>query len=191
VADVGAVGAAMPALVKQSPDETGTYDPIASNVERVATMERTALESRSRGEWLMDYVVRVGGTPHFALGHVAWFTVWIILNVGVVPGLAPFDPYPYSFLTLVVSLEAIFLSIAILTSENLSMRLADRRANLDLQVNLLAEQESTATLQLVRQIAEHLGIMKPADRKAADLAVETNVQDVLDQLERHLPKPAV
>jgi uncharacterized membrane protein len=87
--------------------------------------------------------------------------------------------------------DCISASIAILTSENLSMRVADRRANLDLQVNLLAEQESTATLQLVRQIAEHRGLMTPADRKAADLAVETNVQDVLDQLERHLPTPGV
>jgi uncharacterized membrane protein len=172
-------------------DETVACDPIESNVERIARMERLALEARSRGERLMDAVVRLGGTPLFALGHVVWFAVWIALNLRVVPGLAPFDPFPYALLTLVVSLEAIFLSIAILTSENLSMRLAERRANLDLQVNMLAEQESTATLQLVQKIAEHLGVMTSADRKAADLAVETDVQHVLDQLERHLPKPDV
>jgi len=89
----------------------------------------------------------------------------------------------------VVSLEAIFLSIAVLISENRALRLAERRANLDLQVNLLAEQESTATLQLVRQIADRLGVTSPADRKTADLAIETDVQQVLDQLERHLPNP--
>jgi len=97
-----------------------------------------------------------------------------------------FDPYPFPFLTFVVSLEAIFLSIAVLISENRAMRLADRRANLDLQVNLLAEQESTATLQLVREIPECLG-SRTADRKAADLAAETKVEEVLDHLERHLP----
>lgn len=123
-------------------DETASCDPVESNVERIASMERSALEARSRGEWLMDLVVNLGGTPLFAVGHVVWFAAWILLNAGVVPRLAPFDPFPYAFLTLVVSLEAIFLSIAILTSENRSMRLAERRANLDLQVNLLAEQDA-------------------------------------------------
>jgi len=172
-------------------EETAACDPIESNVQRIARMERSALEARSRGEWLMDVVVRLGGTPLFALGHVVWFAVWIVLNIRDVRWLRPFDPFPYAFLTLVVSLEAIFLSIAILTSENRAMRLAERRANLDLQVNLLAEQESTATLQVVRDIAQHLGVVTSTDRKAADLAAETDVQEVLDRLEQHLPKPDV
>jgi len=152
-------------------------------------MERGALEARSSGEWLMDIIVGFGGTPLFAFAHLAWFGFWIVVNLDLVKGWAAFDPYPFHLLTFIVSLEAIFLSIAVLISENRAMRLAERRANLDLQVNLLAEQESTATLQLVRQIAEHLGVTPPADRRAADLAADTDVQDVLDRLERHLPKP--
>jgi uncharacterized membrane protein len=163
-------------------------DPIASNVERIASMEHHALRARSRGEWLMDVIVGFGGSPRFALGHVVWFVFWIVANAGIVRRIPAFDPYPFSFLTLVVSLEAIFLSIAILTSENRALRLAERRANLDLQVNLLAEQESTATLQLVRLIADRLEIKAPADCKAADLAVETDVEKLLDQLDQHLPK---
>ena len=167
-------------------DATGV-DSLESNVQRVATMEREALLARSYGERIMDAVVAFGGTSSFALGHVVWFGLWIVANVAI-KSLA-FDPYPFPFLTFVVSLEAIFLSIAVLISENRAMRLAERRANLDLQVNLLAEQESTATLRLVREIADCLGIRAASDRKAADLAAETNVEEVLDQLERHLPKP--
>jgi uncharacterized membrane protein len=162
-------------------------DSLESNVERVARMEREALQARSHGERIMDAVVVFGGTSAFALGHVVWFGLWIVVNLAM--RSRAFDPYPYPFLTFVVSLEAIFLSIAVLISENRAMRLAERRANLDLQVNLLAEQESTVTLQLVREIAQCLGIRAAANRKAADLAAETNVEKVLDQLERHLPKP--
>ena len=171
-------------------DDASCRASLESNVERVATMEKEALLARSLGERVMDTVVAFGGTPAFALGHVVWFGLWIVANVAMKSQLA-FDPYPFPFLTFVVSLEAIFLSIAVLISENRAMRLAERRANLDLQVNLLAEQESTATLQLVREIAQCLGIRAAANRKAADLAAETNVEEVLDQLERHLPKPEV
>jgi uncharacterized membrane protein len=94
----------------------------------------------------------------FGLAHLAWFGTWIVVNGGVLPGFEPFDPYPFSFLTLVVSLEAIFLSIFVLLSQNRLTRQAEKRAHLDLQVNLLAEQESTIALQLLQRICEHLGI---------------------------------
>jgi uncharacterized membrane protein len=167
---------------------TKSEGPIQSNVDRIASMEHNALMARSRGEWLIDAIVGFGGTPLFGFAHLIWFGLWIAVNLELVKGVPAFDPYPFHLLTFVVSLEAIFLSVAVLNSENRAMRLAERRANLDLQVNLLAEQESTATLHLVQRIAEHLGVGSAADRRAADLAVETDVQDVLDRLERHLPE---
>jgi len=163
--------------------------PVQSNVERIASLEHEALVARSRGEWLIDTIVGFGGTPLFAFAHLVWFGCWIIVNLDLVEKVPAFDPYPFHFLTFIVSLEAIFLSIAVLNSENRAMRVAERRANLDLQVNLLAEQESTVTLHLVRRIADRLGVASSADRQAADLAAETDVQDVLDRLERHLPEP--
>jgi len=66
-----------------------------------------------------------------------------------------FDPFPFSFLTMVVSLEAIFLAIFVLISQNRMARLADHRAHLDLQVNLRAEQEITTTLKLVQEMRAH------------------------------------
>jgi uncharacterized membrane protein len=73
------------------------------------------------------------------------------------PGLAHFDPYPFTFLTLVVSLEAIFLASFILISQNYELRISDRRNQLDLQINLLTEQENTKMIQMLERIAKKVG----------------------------------
>ena len=132
-------------------------DAASSNVARVAKLEADALDARSLGARCATGLIRFAGTATFATIHLAWFVVWLTVNSGVVPGIRPFDPYPFSFLTLVVSLEAIFLSIWILIGQNEMERLADRRAHLDLQVNMLAEQESTAAIRMLQRISEHLG----------------------------------
>jgi uncharacterized membrane protein len=103
--------------------------------------------------------------------HIVWFGFWIIFND--IPSVA-FDPFPYTFLTLVVSLEAIFLSTFILISQNHDTQLSERRNHLDLQINMLAEQENTKMLELLQKIAEKVGVdcdpqldvlMEPIDPK--------------------------
>jgi uncharacterized membrane protein len=90
----------------------------------------------------------MAGTGWFAGLHVVWFAGWIAWNTWLVASWRPVDPFPFSFLTLVVSLEAIFLTLFVLISQNNLTRQSERRAHLDLQVNLLAEQESTKTVAL-------------------------------------------
>jgi uncharacterized membrane protein len=85
---------------------------------------------------------------------LGWFTGWLVINTGHLFRFKPFDPYPFSFLTLVVSLEAIFLTVFVLMSQNRMARQADKRAHLDLQVDLLAEQELTVILYLLRAICQ-------------------------------------
>jgi uncharacterized membrane protein len=88
---------------------------------------------------------------------------------------------------MIVSLEAIFLSIWILISQNQMSRLADRRAHLDLQINLLAEQESTATLRVVNRIAEHLGVDLAGCAADETLTRETNIGGLASAVEATLP----
>jgi uncharacterized membrane protein len=133
-------------------------DSIRRNVGRIARLEAEQIEARSVTERIAGVVTRAAGTAAFAIVHLAWFAGWIVVNGGFVRRLKPFDPFPFSLLTMIVSLEAIFLSIWILISQNQLSRQADRREHLDLQINLLAEQESTATLGLVARIAERIGI---------------------------------
>lgn len=164
-----------------------------TNIEKIADLEAQHLSRRSMMERVGDRLVAVAGTGTFALVHVIWFAAWIAVNLGWLqgwaPGLAPFDPYPFNLLTMVVSLEAIFITIGVMISQNRMTRLADRRAHLDLQINLLAEQESTATLRLLARIAERLGIEPEAAarQERAALEAETDVKELVTELEQKLP----
>jgi uncharacterized membrane protein len=160
--------------------------PVKSNVERVAKLESEVLESRTLSARCAAGLMRMCGTATFASLHVVWFTAWIAINVGAVPGVRPFDPYPFNFLTLVVSLESIFLSIWILISQNEMMRVADRRAHLDLQINMLAEQESTAAIRMLQRISERLGIESDEMVDAA-LAEETDVERIVSDIDQTVP----
>jgi uncharacterized membrane protein len=157
------------------------------NVEAIMKLERDAIGSRSTAEHLADKVTTFAGSTPFVILHMVWFGVWVIANVGLIPGLSPFDPFPFSFLTLVVSLEAIFLTLLVLMSQNRMMKEADKRTHLDLQLNMLAEQESSVLLKLMRRIGQHLGVEEDNDRAAQELAEETDVHELAKKLDEKLP----
>jgi uncharacterized membrane protein len=154
-------------------------------VHAIHELEETARRARTGGEQLADVIVSAAGSSWFIAFHVVWFALWVIVNVGLV-GVTPFDPFPFSFLTVVVSLEAIFLALLVLASQNRLTRQAERRAHIDLQVNLLAEQESTLTLVLVRDIARRLGIEPPAACNDLALAADTDVRSVASEVDARL-----
>jgi uncharacterized membrane protein len=117
--------------------------------------------------------------------HIVWFCLWIGLNTGAV-GIAPFDPYPYGLLTMVVSLEAIFLSTFVLISQNLFGKQAARLTDLGLQTGLLTEHELTRVLQMLRAIQTKIGITNDegSNLAEADLEMETRLEDVLAETAR-------
>ena len=163
---------------------------LARNVETVAKLEAAERARRTASERFSDSIAEMAGTAWFAWTHVVWFAAWIAWNAGLVPRWRPIDPFPFSFLTLVVSLEAIFLSIFVLISQNNLTRQSERRAQLDLQINLLAEQESTRTVALLERIAERLHVSAPDDPSEGELAAPTDIRDVVSTLdsERSAPK---
>ena len=172
--------------VASATDESG----LPLNVQRVAKLEEEQLRARSISERIAAAVTRAAGTATFAIAHLVWFTAWIVVNSTWARGIErfdPFDPFPFNLLTMLVSLEAIFLSIWILISQNQMTRQADRRAHLDLQINLLAEQESTATLRIVHDIAEHLGIGGRASRRDPALVEETDIERLASRMDEALP----
>jgi uncharacterized membrane protein len=161
---------------------------LEQNVRTIACLEETAMAERSTADRVSDFLTRVAGSATCVALHALGFTVWIVVNVGLVPGVAPFDPYPFSFLTLVVSLEAIFLAVFVLMSQNRAARLADRRAHLDLQIDLLAERELTAALHMLRALC--LKQQVALDRVGTDvndLLEETNVEALASDLDKKLP----
>lgn len=153
------------------------------NVEDIARLEKQAVQDRTRGECLAESITRMAGSMPIIIFHVVWFSVWALLNLGVFPDIPPWDPLPFNFLTLILSLEAIFLTLLVLTTQNRLTKDADKRAHLELQINMLAEQESTATLQLLEKLCKHLGIEYEAE-EAQQLAKTTDVIKIAKSLEK-------
>jgi uncharacterized membrane protein len=161
---------------------------LRKNIRAIAELEHRALHERGPTDRLSDAISRATGSAPFAIGHVIGFGVWFLLNARWVPGLEPFDPFPFSFLTLVVSLEAIFLSVFVLMSQNRMTRQAEKRSHLDLQVDMLAEQELTAILRMVQGLCEKHGVeVLFRDDHLEELVKETDVHTVAAALEERLP----
>ena len=117
--------------------------------------------NRSAMEVLADRMIGVASATPFLIIHAFIFMAWIYWNLPI-SGLPKFDPYPYGMLTLVVSLEAIFLSIFVLMTQSRESRIGELREELTLQVNLRIEEEMTKTLHLVAGLYARLGL-KMAD----------------------------
>lgn len=115
-----------------------------------------------------DALNNVAASTPFLVMHVLWFSIWIIWNVGGF-GFAPFDPFPFGLLTMVVSLEAIFLSIFVLMAQKRESAIAELREELMLQVNLRMEEEVTKTLQLVAGLYTRLGHVVAEDDELGDM----------------------
>jgi uncharacterized membrane protein len=114
---------------------------------------------RTRVEDIAESLNEMASSTPFLIFHVIWFVIWLPWNIGAFRffGLRPFDPYPFGLLTMVVSLEAIFLSIFVLLAQKREAAIAELREELSLQVGLWTEQEVTKTLQLVTGLYRRLG----------------------------------
>ena len=161
---------------------------VLQNIRAVCELEQKALDERSLGERIGDGVSHHAGRAWFIVFHVIWFTSWIILNAGLVPAVPRFDPYPYPFLTFAVSLEAIFLSLFILMSQNREARQADQRAHLDLQINLLAELESTRMLEMLKALCQHHGLDAELSPDIEQLSKPTEPKTLVSELQHRLPE---
>ncbi|MDQ6786655.1 MAG: DUF1003 domain-containing protein [Acidobacteriota bacterium] len=150
------------------------------NVETIVRLENAAKESQTTSERIAEVIANFCGSMTFVWVHVLWFGVWVLVNT--LPGVEPFDPFPFTFLTLVVSLEAIFLSTFILISQNQETRITERRNNLDLQINLLTEQENTKMLQILERIAEKVGVVIDDDPTVSILEQATRPEKLVEQI---------
>jgi uncharacterized membrane protein len=156
-------------------------DVTRKNVNAMRQLEDASLARRTRADRIASAIARFCGSMTFVVIHVFVFAAWIAFNL--LPGLQHFDPYPFTFLTLVVSLEAIFLSTFILISQNYDMRISERRNQLDLQINLLSEQENTKMLQMLERIAIKVGAHDCDDQQVRALEEATRPEALIEQIE--------
>jgi len=163
------------------PPKVCADDLTRENVQSMRRVEETAMANRSRADRMAAFIAGFCGSMPFVWLHAAAFACWIGFNTW--PGVAHWDPYPFTFLTLVVSLEAIFLASFILISQNYELRISDRRNQLDLQINLLTEQENTKMIQMLERIAEKVGA-DIADPEVRILEENTDPEKLVAQIEQ-------
>jgi len=151
---------------------------VQKNIETILKLEKETIQNLSIVEQIADKVTSLARRTLFIILHVFWFGGWILINSKVISGITPFDPFPFSFLTLIVSLEAIFLTLLVLMSQNRMTKETEKRAHLDLQINMLAEQETTMILRMVQKITKHLGLEEGMDNSLKDLSEATDVNSL-------------
>jgi uncharacterized membrane protein len=161
-------------------------DIMRKNIAAVMKAQHRVTEARTTQGRIADQITNFSGSMIFVYLHAVWFGLWILLNVGLlhIPRVSEFDPFPFGLLTLIVSLEAIFLSTFVLISQNRLAQASERRAELDLQVNLLSEQKATKVLEMLDEMTRQLDSMshhftfKP-DPEVQALKVSPEPQEVL------------
>jgi uncharacterized membrane protein len=160
--------------------------------ELTPTLERNILAMKRRRERdeakagiadrIGDAITRFAGSMRFVVFHLAIFGFWIAANLGWLPAIPKWDE-SFVVLAMIASVEAIFLSTFVLMSQNRMQAAADRRADLDLQVSLLAEHEVTKLTAMVAAIAEKLGVHSEVDQEVEEIKRDIAPEAVLDGIE--------
>jgi uncharacterized membrane protein len=155
---------------------------VERNVQALLARRAEDDQEKTRSERIADGVTRFAGSMTFVYIHLVMYGTWIVINLGLIPGVPRFDP-TFVILAMEASVEAIFLSTFVLISQNRMAALADKRADLDLHTSLLSEHEITRILSLVQQMAVKMEIEEAADPELDELARDVHPERVLDKIE--------
>ncbi len=167
-----------------------------SRIAARATRQRDTIRSfrakadakRTWADKLADGLTAEFGTVWFLILNAVFFIVWISWNTGLIPGARTFDPFPFGFLTMVVSLEAIFLAIIVLISQNREARVADLREEVELYINTYAETEVTKLMQLQILALEKLGVDVSDDSELQNMLKNLESDEIEQELESQLKR---
>jgi uncharacterized membrane protein len=164
------------------PQPTGLSPVLERNIHALRQRREREERDASVEERVAETITRFTGSMRFVYLHLALYGIWIVANLGWVPGVPAWDP-SFVVLAMVASVEAIFLSTFVLISQNRMAAAADKRADLDLQVSLLAEHEVTKLVTLVSGIAQRLDVSTQADDELGEITQDVAPEAVLDEIE--------
>jgi uncharacterized membrane protein len=158
------------------------------NIRALMEVRRQVDRQRTLQDRAVDAITSFAGSVRFVYLHVLLFGGWLVINTGLIPGIEPFDPFPFVMLAMWASVEAIFLSTFVLITQNRMSQVAERRAELDLQISLLAEHEVTRLLAMVDAIGEHLGVHFESEG-LEELKKDVAPEKVLDEIDHASDSP--
>ena len=149
---------------------------VAQSIKEVIELEHQDEISMTRSDVLARLVTNLSGSMPYVWLHAVWFGLWMMVNVGL--GVT-FDDYPFGLLTTIVSLEAIFLSIFVLINQNRQALLSDKRAKVDMQINLISEREITKLIEMTMQVQKTLGIAPHHDAELKEMHKRTRIEPLV------------
>ena len=169
-----------PTVPSPGPDSLSTS--LKRNIQALEDRRREEAAVATREVRIAAAITRFTGSMTFVYIHLAFYGAWILVNLGLIPGVPRFDP-SFVVLAMEASVEAIFLSTFVLISQNRMAAAADKRADLDLQISLLTEHEITKLSELVVAIAERLDIRANNDPELQEVQQDVAPEAVLDEIE--------
>ena len=155
----------------------------ANRLKRIRGFHAKHDAKRTAAEVIADKVTQFTGTVTFLLINTVWFFVWILVNLNLFPSIKAFDPFPFALLTMIVSLEAIFLSIFVLISQNRDAKIADLRQEIDLQINMISEEEITKIMQMLAAIYKKVEKKEERDPEILEMMKPLNIDEIEKRLE--------
>ena len=138
----------------------------------IRSYEARALRKRTITQRLADWFTSYFGSVAFLVLNLIFFIIWLAINLNLIPGISIFDPYPFVLLITAVSLEAIFLAVIVLISQNRENQIATIRDEMQLQVELITEKEISKVLSLLKKILENQG------EKVTDVELDEMIQTI-------------
>lgn len=156
--------------------------------EKIEGFRQKLDRRRTLVEKIADQLTSWSGSFSFFFIHIVFFSIWILFNINFFPDIFPFDPYPFGLLTMIVSLEAIFLSIIVLLSQNRQARIADLREEVNLQIGMIAEKEITKLIQMQAILMKSLGLRIEGDDELEEMMQRIDTHRIQAQLEKEEDK---
>jgi uncharacterized membrane protein len=158
------------------------------NIETIARLEQEFLSQRTSVERVADAIATFVGTVPFVAIQLGGVMGWVLVNLGFIPGVKPFDPFPFILLALVVTAEGVLLTTFVLMKQNRMSKRAEQRDQLNLQINLLAEKEITTILEMLRAVCDHLGLKEAHQPEVRELSRHTGVEALARKLRDRMPE---
>lgn len=161
---------------------------ISENIDAIIDSEQTANRRRTRSEVISDFVGSAIGTLSFVAVQLTGIILWVMINTGLMVHVRPFDPFPFPILNQVIALEAVLMTAFVLMKQNRMSKLADRRAHLSLQINLLTEREATKIIGMLLEIGKRFGIQhKVLDEETSQLSRLLTIETLIEALHSRFP----
>jgi uncharacterized membrane protein len=172
-----------------NPERSAIDELTRRNVAIIAEMVKANAQLRTRGDRLADWLAACLGSWAFLLGQTVILVLWIGLNIFI--WFSHWDPYPFILLNLVLSFQAAYAAPILMISQNRQAKLTERRNHLDLQINMLAEQETTEVLRLLRVLCEKLGVETADAGQGLAFEEETRPDEIVRQIRGDIENSAV